>query len=515
MTMTNTNPPVLMVGWDAADLTLIDQLCAAGRLPALQSLRERGCFGTLQPGALLFAGGVWPTFYTGKRVPWHGIYHNRLWRQEHMRCETIDVTWLPEPPFWEKLSADRRVAIVDVPMLVGAPRVINGVNLAGWATHDLVRQGASPAALWKQVHRTFGAPALGAEFYGQQRAARLLRLRRSLLDATEQIAKICEWLLGRERWDLFLVVFGATHRGGHYLWDLSQTDATAMTPAARGQLESALTEIYEACDRALAQLLQAVPEETRVMVFALHGMGANPGWSDRLPDILARIHAHSATTPLHASRLLRVKQRLPLKPIRAVTNRIPQPIHNRLLALWSGRMFDWRTTKCFPLEMDHAGYLRLNLKGREAQGIVNPGDEYSALCDEVEQALLSFHDISSGQRIVERVYRLDEIAPADAPYRRLLPDLVITWASRSATASPGVYSERYGEVRWPDSMLPSGRCGNHRSPGWVLAAGKDIPRGARIDGHGIVDLVPTALQWMGEPGRDDLQGVAIPALVST
>jgi predicted AlkP superfamily phosphohydrolase/phosphomutase len=511
----HTNPPpVLMVGWDAADLALIDQLCAAGRLPALQSLRARGSFGVLQPGPLLFAGGVWPTFYTGKRVPWHGIYHNRLWRQERMRCETIDAAWLPEPPFWEKLSAERRVAIVDVPMVVGEPRVINGVNLAGWATHDLVRKGAAPATLWNQVRSTFGPPALGTEFYGVQSAARLLRLRRSLLDTTEQMTKICEWLLGRERWDLFLVVFGAMHRGGHYLWDLSQTDAAATTPATRAQLESALAEIYEACDRGLGRLLHEAGE-ARVMVFALHGMGPNPGWSDRLPAILARIQAHSGGMSSHSGLLFRMKQRLPLRPIRVITNRIPQAIHDPLLALMSRRMFDWRTTKCFPVEMDSAGYLRINLKGREAQGIVNPGGEYTALCDEVEQALLTFRDIASGQRVVERVYRLDEVAPADAPYRHLLPDLLVTWGSPPAIGSPGVYSERYGEVRWADGgMLPSGRCGNHRSAGWVLAAGEGIPRGALIDGHGIVDLVPTALQWIGEPRPDDLQGVPIPALAS-
>jgi predicted AlkP superfamily phosphohydrolase/phosphomutase len=509
------SPPVLLVGWDAAESTLVDQLCAAGRLPALQSLRARGCFGILEPGPLLFAGGVWPTFYTGKHEPWHGIYHNRLWRQERMRCETVDAQWLPEPPFWEKLSAERRVAIVDVPMVIREPQAINGINLAGWGTHDLVRKGSYPAALWNEIRSTFGPPALGTELYGAQSVARLLRLRRSLLDATDQVSRICASFLARARWDLFLIVFGAPHRGGHYLWDLTQTDTATITAATRAQLGAAMSEIYEACDRGLARLLEATPQGTKVMVFALHGMGPNAGWSDRLPTILGRIQTHSGAAPQRAGLLFRLKQRLPLKPIRAVTNRIPQAIHDKLLALMSGRTFDWRVTKCFPVEMDHAGYLRINLKGREADGIVNPGDEYVALCDEMEQALLSFRDIGSGQRIVERVYRLDEIAPADAPYRQLLPDLVVTWASPSASASPGVYSERYGAMRWGDCMLPSGRCGNHRSPGWLLAAGKDIPHGARIDGHGIVDLVPTALQWMGEPARDDLQGVVIPALVAT
>ena len=83
--------PVLMIGLDAAELSLVEELCATGQLPALESLRLRGCFGSLESNASLFAGGVWPTFYTGKDVPWHGLYHNRLWDPGAMRCEPVSA----------------------------------------------------------------------------------------------------------------------------------------------------------------------------------------------------------------------------------------------------------------------------------------------------------------------------------------------------------------------------------------------------------------------------------------
>jgi predicted AlkP superfamily phosphohydrolase/phosphomutase len=109
--------PVVMIGLDAVEMSLVDRLCDEGKLPTLQSLRENGCFGILQSDAHLFAGGVWPTFYTAKQVPWHGIYHNKLWRYEKMRCEVADSEWLPDKPFWEYLNDQQyRIAIVDAPM---------------------------------------------------------------------------------------------------------------------------------------------------------------------------------------------------------------------------------------------------------------------------------------------------------------------------------------------------------------------------------------------------------------
>src|SRR5215208_4023863 len=140
-----TGRPVVMIGLDAADTDLIERLCEAGELPALSGLRSKGAFGPLEGIAGRFAGGVWPTFYTGRDVAWHGLYHNKIWRQEHMCCEVADESWFPEAPFWELLDRDRfRIAVLDVPMTVSSPKPVNGVHLAGWGTHDVIARGSWP-----------------------------------------------------------------------------------------------------------------------------------------------------------------------------------------------------------------------------------------------------------------------------------------------------------------------------------------------------------------------------------
>lgn len=508
----NQSAPVLLIGLDAAELTLVERLCDEGRLPALQALRAQGSFGALAGDATTFAGGVWPSFYTARPVPYHGIYHNKLWRPANMRCEIAAPDWLPEQPFWAQLGPDRRVAILDMPMTVAPPRVARGVQVAGWGTHDLIASGAWPAGLWRRLVGEVGRPLMPVELFGPQTPATLRRLRAELLAATEQMARLSAGLLRQERWDLFAVVFGATHRAGHYLWDLSQIDAAALAPTERRELEGALVEIYQACDRAVARLVEQAPGY-RVMVFAVHGMGPNASWADRCADLLGLIQRRGAAAPPRAGLLYRVKKALPWELVREVTTRLPTAVTNRLVELWSARMFDWGSTRSFPLPMDHAGYVRINLRGREPQGIVAPGAEYDALCAELSAAFCSFRDIESGRPIVERVYRLDELAPPDAPYRTGLPDLLIVWADVPVSGSRGVRSPDYGELRLdPPGRLPSGRAGNHRPHGWCIAAGPGIAAGGRIQGQSILDLAPTALHWLGAPVPQLMQGRPIETL---
>ena len=168
---------------------------------------------------------------------------------------------------------------------------------------------------------------------------------------------------------------------------------------------------------------------------------------------------------------------------------MPQHLANRLVEYWSAKMFDWRTTRYFPLPMDHAGYIRINLKGRESQGIVQGHQEFESLCQELKEAFRSFRDIDTGEPIVENVYTVYDLAPLDAPFRQNLPDLIVTWRG-SAIDSKGIYSEKYGKISLDNNgKLPSGRSGNHCDRGWFIAAGNGIPKATLEESYHAADLV--------------------------
>jgi predicted AlkP superfamily phosphohydrolase/phosphomutase len=425
-----------------------------------------------------------------------------------MRCEVPTDRWITSRPFWEHLGEQgHRVCIVDVPMILGKPRPVNGLYLGGWGTHDLISSGAWPSTLWNELRRRHGQPIMPKEHFGPQTAGALESLTASLLRSTEQMQRIATDLLGRERWDFACVVFGATHRVGHYLWDLSQLDSDTLPASRREALETALLSIYQATDHAIARVLDQVGDDTLVITFALHGMGPNPGWSDLVPEILEAAH-HSSTGQVPSKGLLyALRRRLPMQWIRPLIERLPMSVTDRLVSLWSARMFDWTVTTQFPVPMDHAGYLRINLQGRERDGIVAGTAAYTEACAAIERVFLGLRDRDTGRCIAQQVVHAFAQAPPSASYRDLMPDLIVQWQDPAATQSRELYCDAAPSLHFTvPRRLPSGRSGNHTGRGWFIACGPGVARGQRLDGHDILDLAPTVLAYLGADCRPEFQG---------
>lgn len=500
-------PAVLMLGLDAADAALVQRLGRQGQLPNLEGLRREGLSGELESPAGLYAGGVWPTFYTGRSVASHGIFHNKLWRPDEMRVDIASDEWIPARPFWETLAdPGPRVCIVDVPMVLGPPRPVNGVYVGGWGTHDLISRGSWPPELWSDCRRRFGRPLMPAEHFGRQSERSLSRLPRELAAATRQITDLTLDLVGREAWDLTCVVLSATHRAGHYLWDRSQLGGGAV-PGDDPHPD--LVAIYRDVDAAVGRILAGVSDDTLVLVFAVHGMGPNPGWSDLMPDLLSRMEEHASGARPGRGLLYGMKRRIPFHLVRPLLNRLPLAVNHRLVSLWSRNMFDWSSTRHFPVPMDEAGYVRVNLRGREREGIVEPGPEYDSLCDELETRLLALR-AGSGEPLTRAVVRAFDDASADAASRALLPDLVVPWSGPPAAATRRVVSTALPGFRYdvPDT-LPSGRAGNHTARAWFMARGPGVAVGESRRGHAVVDLVPTVLRHLGVAPPEGVEGVAM------
>jgi predicted AlkP superfamily phosphohydrolase/phosphomutase/tetratricopeptide (TPR) repeat protein len=64
---------VLLIGWDAADWKVIRPLLEAGKMPALNSLIERGTMGDLMTLHPVLSPMIWTSIATGKRPFKHGI----------------------------------------------------------------------------------------------------------------------------------------------------------------------------------------------------------------------------------------------------------------------------------------------------------------------------------------------------------------------------------------------------------------------------------------------------------
>lgn len=498
-------PRILMLGLDAVDHDVLQRLIAAGRLPNLAALARSGAAGRLDSPAALYAGGVWPTFYTGRPVADHGVFHNKQWRPETMRVEVPTDRWTQAEPFWEAWrGTDIDSVIVDVPMVLGQPRPLKGVYLGGWGTHDLIARGSWPTSLWRDLERRFGPPLMPREDFGRQTEASLAALAATLRQATAQMRDLAMYMLEQHPWQFACIVFGAAHRAGHYLWDRSQVASRAAVSAAP---DESLLGIYDALDEAVGAVLHRVPDETLVVAFAVHGMGPNPGWSDLLPGIIARMETLRSGEAPARGLLYRLKQAVPHHWVRPILHALPTAATERLVELWSRRMYDWSRTRHFPVPMDEAGYLRLSLRGRERDGIIEPGSDYDRQCDELETLVASLRDESTGQPLAGPALRAFRAAAGRHGCARLLPDLIFPWHGPAAMHVRRVVSAAVPGFSFatPD-RLPSGRSGNHRGVGWFIARGPGVRAGTTVTGHHVIDLLPTIAARLGRGPEARLPG---------
>lgn len=83
---------------------------------------------------------------------------------------------------------------------------------------------------------------------------------------------------------------------------------------------------------------------------------------------------------------------------------------------------DWPATKAYGLGMNG---LYLNLKGREPEGVVSPGDEAEKLKDQLISFLQGLVDVQTGQHPISRVCRSSDLY--SGPLVNLAPDLVVCY----------------------------------------------------------------------------------------
>jgi predicted AlkP superfamily phosphohydrolase/phosphomutase len=158
----------------------------------------------------------------------------------------------------------------------------------------------------------------------------------------------------------------------------------------------------------------------------------------------------------------------------------------------SGRYFkgvDWNRTRAYTLGL---GGLYLNLKGREAQGIVKPGAEAEALKQELIQKLSNLKDEERNALGIQNVYASSALYRG--PYLAEAPDLIVGYCEGYRTS----WDAAVGKVT---STVFEDNCkawsGDH-SVDPVLVPGV-LFSNRKIDAPdpGIEDMAPTVLQLFG------------------
>jgi predicted AlkP superfamily phosphohydrolase/phosphomutase len=164
---------------------------------------------------------------------------------------------------------------------------------------------------------------------------------------------------------------------------------------------------------------------------------------------------------------------------------------------------DWSRTQAFSEEL--RGNIWINLRGRDPQGVVEPGDEYEALRDRIIATLPQLTDPQTGARPIRHVWRREELF--GGPFLPRLPDLVVEADYPDMFKPHAAYRGR-AAVRQltAEEMAQRAITGCHRMNGVFIAWGPDVRPGRTTAGARLIDVAPTALHLLGHPIPLEMDG---------
>ena len=256
-----------------------------------------------------------------------------------------------------------------------------------------------------------------------------------------------------------------------------------------------LRDLYTAVDAAIGEIISECGDDVTVFVVSGDGVGPNHCAWHLLPQVLTRLGFTGAPSVdpdngnSKKSLVDRLRSAVPPRLRSEIQSHLPWQLRHWLALRVAAANTDWSRTKAFTLPADLEGCIRINLRGREPEGIIEPGGQYEDVCSELTEALEKLINPATGRPAVRHVWRIDRLFPGER--RDHLPDLTVIWNDEAEIGE--VYSDRLGLV----SEAPNDpRTGTHYPRGFMAVRGPRS-RTRKIHGGHIADIAPTLLTHLG------------------
>jgi predicted AlkP superfamily phosphohydrolase/phosphomutase len=158
---------------------------------------------------------------------------------------------------------------------------------------------------------------------------------------------------------------------------------------------------------------------------------------------------------------------------------------------------DWSRTRAF--SKGNYGQIFINLRGREASGIVEPGADYERILNDVINRLRRLTDPESGQPLIGPIWRREDLYTG--PHTDESPDIQFL-PSDMANKPLGTLDLTSNKFITP----VYGNSGDHRMHGVMMGRGPGLRRGIEVTGARIIDYAPTILHTFGVEVPSDMDG---------
>jgi len=347
---------VVVIGLDGTPFSFVNKMLEEGQMPNLKRLIGNGDFRQMKSVYPTISSVAWTSFMTGVNPAKHGIFGFVDLKPGSYDMTIPTASDRKADTLWKLLGRKRkRVVVMNVPVTY-PPEEVNGVLISGFLATNVGK-----ATYPKEV-----AEYLKEIDYRTDTNAQLARQSkdRMLEDIHHTFGKRVEAMLhfmAKEDWDYFHTHIMCTDRLFHFLWEeMEKNDEKYSKP---------FIDIIRNIDDMLGVVAKRLDENTELIILSDHGFCT----------VKANVQLNYW---LHEQGYLTYRCDDP----KGIQDIAPE---TRAFSLIPGRIF-------------------IHTKDRYPEGSVE-AKGYDALRDEIKEKLLGLRHPGTGERIIDKVFKKEEI----------------------------------------------------------------------------------------------------------
>jgi predicted AlkP superfamily phosphohydrolase/phosphomutase len=479
----------LVVGWDGATWDYIDPLIAKGHLSHLGMLLQKGTRATLRSTIPPYTNIAWPSLVTGLAPAETKVFDAVQLQPGSYEPVPSNLISFRGLPIWHWVNRYEHTAgVLNVPMTFPATG-ISGYLVSGFDSPQESDRVAFPPNIlleWENAYRPYQTLTDEVHLMSQQNPhhprSRAADFARDWCELMTGQGEYAAWLWQNYPVDLMFVVFSGTDSINHRTHDFDL-----------------ISQVYEAADKALGMLLDAVDDDTIICIVSDHGslpadhyvsinrILADGGFISYKRVIAKRFLGQ---LPRWIGRFWR---QLPLSVQQAMAWPILQ-VDGRLAVAHDN--IDWAETEAFAVSS--LGAIYINRADRFPHGTVSE-KEYEAIRRKLIDHLGKQTSLD-GKPLFQKIHMGEALFTKEAD-KIVVPDIVCMpedWSHHFITGYPSDPVVR--------PISDDKEYGTHDPNGIFLLAGPKIRSNHRLATINLTDVVPTLLTLWGIPIPDNVSG---------
>jgi len=430
---------IAVIGLDGVSYDFVQEMIGMGELPHFRKLLGEGSTLRMRSTIPCVSSVAWASYMTGKNPGKHNIFGFVDRDPDSLEVFIPTSSDMGCQSLWEYLSEqEKRVLVINVPVTY-PPKPVNGILIGCFLCTNIDK-----VAYPKDISRMLKEKGYRIDVDAWEARKSKETFLKNLHEALRKRVEIGLDLYAQEKWDFFQLHIMETDRINHFFWD-AWVDKES-------PYREAFLQFYRDIDRAIGEIQRKVDPDSELILLSDHGF-----------CLLKK--------EVNMNFWLKEKGWLKFDPMSTKAAK-DIPSDSWAYSLIPGRIY-------------------LNPRKRKDTGKV----ESETFERDVMDSLPQLRDPESGERLIERVYRRDEIY--QGPYLEKGPDYI-------AVPRPGF--DLKGNYSSGHLVVPSEIKGMHTDDNaFLYVRGRHFQR----DHAEIVDVFPTLLALMKLPQPEALDGTSL------